>query len=76
MSAPSPPRSKNNWKDADAAVQKHDPCDIVRGWIEFSNISQMKLELGMLIGADKRLQKVRGFLHADTTGLGFRLEVV
>ena len=63
-------------EDVDAAVQKHAPCDIVRGWIEFSNISQMKLGLGLLIGADERLQKVRGFLHANTTGLGFRLEIM
>ena len=46
-------------EDVDAAVQSHAPADIVRGWIEFDNVSQMKMALGLLIGADERLKGAR-----------------
>ena len=29
-----------------------------------------------MIGADERLHRVRGFVDADTAGLGFQLEIV
>ena len=34
----------------------------MKGWIEFDNVSQMKLALGLLAGADERLRGARTIL--------------
>merc|ERR1719247_2936660 len=63
-------------EDVDAAVQSLAPADIVRGWIEFEHVSQIKLALGLLAGADERLRGLEGAVDSHIVGLGYNLEIL
>ena len=44
--------------------------------MEFDEVNQMKLVVGLLVGADPHLYSVHGFVDASAAGFNFHLEIL